>query len=301
MMRSALRALIPRPARKLLRTPLIRLEQSINRLQHWRLERKRIHLRRGIAEQYYQRPLDLIDSWSRLDTELSNFNYELTALNRAHLAGFVAVLTKATLRQVENVFLELDNDDALRQHVARSMSELEHPRDARIAYGRRLGWYAIVRLKKPRVVIETGVDEGMGSCILCAGLMRNAAEGHPGRYYGTEIRDGAGKLLADPYSKFGEVIYGDSITTLRAFEPGVDLFINDSDHSGEYEYREYQTITVKLSPDAIVLGDNSHVTDSLYRFAQDTGRAFLFFRETPRDHWYPGAGIGCAFDHSTSI
>lgn len=298
---NALRALIPESARRLLRPPIIRIEQSLNRLQKQRLERKRIHLRRGIAQQYYQRPLELIDTWSQLDTELSNFNYELSALNRTHLAGFVSVVTKANPQEVESVFRELDGDDALREHLANSASGLEHPRDTRVAYGRRLGWYAIIRLKKPRVVIETGVDEGTGSCVLCAALMRNAAEGHPGRYYGTEIRGDAGKLLADPYSKFGEVIHGDSITTLRAFEPGVDVFINDSDHSGEYEYREYQTIKTKLSPGAIVLGDNSHVTDSLYRFACETGRAFLFFRETPKDHWYPGAGIGCAFDHAPSV
>jgi hypothetical protein len=24
-------------------------------------------------------------------------------------------------------------------------------------------------------------------------------------------------------------------------------------------------------------------------------RAFLFFREQPQDHWYPGAGIGIAY------
>jgi hypothetical protein len=290
MMRSVLRAVVPRPAKRLLLT-------SLNRLQQWRHERKRVGIRRGIAQQYYQRPLELIDTWSRLDTELSNFNYELTALNRMHLAGFISVLTNATLGEVENVFQELDGDNALREHLARSVSS----RDTRIAYGRRLGWYAIVRLRRPRVVIETGVDEGVGSCVLCAALMRNAAEGHPGRYYGTEIRADAGKLLAEPYSKVGEVIYGDSISTLRAFETGIDVLINDSDHSGEYEYREYQTVAAKLSRGAIVFGDNSHSTDSLYRFARETGRDFLFFRETPKDHWYPGAGIGCAFDRASSL
>jgi hypothetical protein len=91
------------------------------------------------------------------------------------------------------------------------------------------------------------------------------------------------------------VIYGDSIATLREFPEEIDLFVNDSDHSAEYEYREYQAVAGKLGPRAVILGDNSHLTDSLYRFAGETGRCFLFFREEPKDHWYPGAGIGFAF------
>jgi predicted O-methyltransferase YrrM len=157
----------------------------------------------------------------------------------------------------------------------------------------------MVRLRKPRVVIETGVDDGVGSCVLCAALMRNAADGHAGRYYGTEIRRDAGKLLKGPYADLGEVIYGDSISTLQAFAGKIDLFVNDSEHSGDYEYREYQTIAEKLNPGAIILGDNSHVTDSLCRFAWETGRCFVFFREVPKDHWYPGAGIGFAFERGS--
>ena len=47
---------------------------------------------------------------------------------------------------------------------------------------------------------------------------------------------------------------------------------------------------------ALIIGDNSHESDSLSRFASETGRCFVFFRETPKNHWYPGAGIGFAFE-----
>jgi hypothetical protein len=73
------------------------------------------------------------------------------------------------------------------------------------------------------------------------------------------------------------------------------LFINDSDHSAKYEYEEYEIIKNKLSANAFLLGDNSHVTDSLRNFSNKNGRKFLFFREVPQDHWYPGAGIGFSF------
>ena len=72
--------------------------------------------------------------------------------------------------------------------------------------------------------------------------------------------------------------------------------MNDSDHSSEYEYCEYRTIADKLTEGALIIGDNSHDSDSLSRFASETGRCFVFFRETPKNHWYPGAGIGFAFE-----
>jgi hypothetical protein len=75
--------------------------------------------------------------------------------------------------------------------------------------------------------------------------------------------------------------------------------VNDSERSGDYEYREYQTIAEKLNPGAIILGDNSHVSDSLCHFAWEAGRCFVFFREVPKDHWYPGAGIGFAFERGS--
>jgi hypothetical protein len=51
----------------------------------------------------------------------------------------------------------------------------------------------------------------------------------------------------------------------------------------------------KLARDGVVIGDNAHCTTELLEFAEKTGRRFLFFREEPKDHWYPGAGIGAAF------
>src|SRR6266446_10867828 len=75
----------------------------------------------------------------------------------------------------------------------------------------------------------------------------------------------------------------------------IDLFINDSDHSAEYEYKEYLTVADKLTPSAVILGDNSHVSDSLRRFSEMRHRRFLFFQEKPKEHWYPGAGIGISY------
>ena len=102
-------------------------------------------------------------------------------------------------------------------------------------------------------------------------------------------------MLGGPYAKFGEIRYGDSIETLKTLTDSVGVLINDSDHSADYEYREYQTIAPLLNSQSVILGDNAHSTDMLMKFAHETGRKFLFFRELPQGHWYPGAGVGFAF------
>jgi predicted O-methyltransferase YrrM len=191
---------------------------------------------------------------------------------------------------------ELEEDEALRAFIAQRVREtwLHRVADEQARYGRRLGWYAMARVLKPRVVVETGVDKGLGSVVLCAALLRNAAEGAPGRYYGTEIIRGFGPLLAGPYAATGSILWGDSIESLRDLPGPVDLFINDSDHSAEYERQEYAAIAGKLSPDGIIIGDNCHVTDELAKFSEAQGRRFLCFREEPL-HWHQGGAMGLSF------
>ena len=254
--------------------------------------------RLGFGFGFYLKPrLSELIQWAQSSRETSNFTYDLTELNLSQLAGWVSVITGCTLQQAIQWIHELRHDDALRHHLNQltATSDSAITADLNMGYGRRLGWYALVRALKPRTVVETGVDKGLGSCVLAAALLRNRAEGHPGRYVGTDINPQAGWLFQSPYREAGEILYGDSIESLQRLEGPIDLFINDSDHSAEYEEREYACIASKLSPQAVVLGDNAHVTDKLYQFASATGRRFLFFSEKPADHWYPGAGIGAAW------
>ncbi len=251
--------------------------------------------RRSIALAYTLPAVKMAKDWAMKEKELSNFYYDLTPGNRDHLVQLIATITGTPYGVVSNYMAELENDDALKAHLTQYMKASRYGDDIEIAYGRRLGWYAITRIKKPNVLVETGVDHGVGSCVLASALLRNAAEGSPGTYYGTEIRPEAGALLAGKYTTTGKILYGDSIETLASFDEPIDMFVNDSDHSGEYEYREYQTIAGKLAPGAIILGDNAHVTDSLSRFSRESGRNFVFFAEKPLHHWYPGAGIGISY------
>ncbi|MGZ3672624.1 MAG: O-methyltransferase, partial [Bdellovibrionota bacterium] len=239
----------------------------------------------------------LLFLWTLRSRETSNFTYDLDDLNLLHLESFVSLVAGISAEKATLYLREILDNKSLRAHIRdlTSRSTFRHVSDPEGGLGRRIGWYALVRARKPKVVVETGVEKGLGACVLAAALLKNAEEGHPGKYYGTDINPEAGYLFRAPYSKAGEILYGDSIESLKKLEAQIDFFINDSDHSAEYETREYETVEPKLSPGALLISDNAHCNDKLVNYARQTSRHFLFFREQPKDHWYPGAGIGAAW------
>jgi predicted O-methyltransferase YrrM len=235
--------------------------------------------------------------WALRSREHYNYSYDLQPLNLQYLASFVSVVTGRPFDEIESYLREIDSDQALKQHVvSRNRQHKErYVADPEARFGRRMGWYAMIRAAKPRLVVETGVDKGLGSVVLAAALMRNTAEGHSGRLVALDINPNAGYLLTKPYTQVAEMMYGDSLESIARLQDKVDFFIHDSDHSAEHERKELHAIEAKLTPNAFVLSDNADCTDELLKFALGTGRRFLFFAEKPKNHWWPGDGIGVAF------
>ncbi|MEU2662043.1 class I SAM-dependent methyltransferase [Micromonospora sp. DT46] len=236
--------------------------------------------------------------WLVTSREHHNYTYELTKLSRHHLAWFVSVVCDVPVKQVRAYFAEIESDDALRRHIesATAGAARRGLADRQVRYARRIGWYAIVRATKPTHVVETGVDKGLGSCVLAAALLRNAADGQPGRVTSLDINPEAGYLARTaPWSEVVDLVIGDSIASIAALDRPVDLFLHDSDHSRAHEKREFEAVETKLAPGAILLTDNVTATNVLAEHAERTGRRFLAYRETPANHWYPGDGIGVAW------
>ena len=242
--------------------------------------------KRQVVHSYLGNQQSISREWIKSRGRPDNFYYGLTARNSEHLTSAMAFVFREPVERVQAVAAELPQAAAVL--VAAGKLEV----DPNSLFGRRLGWYLVARLTRPSLVVETGVHDGIGAVVLTEALRRNAAEGRSGRYRGTDIDPKAGWLLDAPDID-AKVLYGDSITSLEDMAPeSVDLFINDSDHSADYEYHEYQVMTSRLSPRGVILGDNAHATDALLNYSNETGRDFVFFDERPAGHWYPGAGIG---------
>lgn len=249
------------------------------------------------ASSYYNQRYLQILKWGITSNEDTNFTFPLTEKNLKVLAQTIAIITDKPYEAIYAYIQEILNDQEFKSFIIDKIksSDYKSVADERTDLHKRVGWYAFARVLKPKVIVETGIDKGLGAVTLCAALLRNKEEGYEGKYYGTDINRKAGYLLDGKYKSSGEILYGDSIASLKALDEQIDLFVNDSDHSAEYEYNEYKTILSKLSPNAVILGDNSHVTDKLLNFSIENGRKYLFFSEEPLNHWYPGGGIGISF------
>jgi predicted O-methyltransferase YrrM len=236
--------------------------------------------------------------WLFTSREHHNYTYELTRLSREHLAWFVSVTCAVPVDTVRRYFAEIDGDAALRAHIAATTaaSARRGLADRQVRYARRIGWYAIVRAKRPAHVVETGVDKGLGTCVLAAALLRNTAEGAPGRVSSLDINPEAGYLARSaPWCNVVDLVIGDSIASIGALDRKVDIFLHDSDHRVSHERREFVAAEAKLSPGGLLLSDNVTMTNVLAEHAERTGRRFLAYRETPAGHWFPGDGIGLAW------
>lgn len=250
-----------------------------------------------IASQYYNKKYFQILKWGFYSREDTNFTYHLKDINIEYLAHSISIVTKCKHSDVVKHIYEIQKDKQLKATVLNAIknSSEKYYTDNEVRFARRLGWYAIARIIKPRIIVETGVDKGLGSVLLCAALLKNKREGYDGKYYGTDINPKAGYFLQGKYREVGKILYGDSIESLANFKKKIDLFINDSDHSSEYEYKEYQTIKSLIRDNTIILGDNSHCTNKLSQFSLENNRKFIFFQEYPLNHWYPGSGIGISY------
>ena len=254
-------------------------------------------LRTMIVARYDAHLLGQSVDWLVHSRETHNFAYDLNSINRDQLSWFISAVTGAKIGQVRAWMQELDDDSHLTEHLTRRLSS--NPRRRICAteprWARRSGWYAIVRATQPDHVVETGTHLGLGSCVIAAALLRN---GH-GRLTTIDIDPEAGYLIGEPWASVIDRRIGDSIDMLGSLKD-VDMFLHDSLHTYDYESGELKAVEPNLRAGAIILSDNAHESSALSDWAERSGRHYLFFKEQPLDHWWPGDGIGVAWAGSTT-
>jgi hypothetical protein len=252
-------------------------------------------LRTAMVARYDARLIGRSVDWLVRSRETTNLTYDLDALNRDQLCWFVSAVSGTAVGQVRAWIQELEDDNQLFDHVTRRLST--NPRRGISAkeprWARRFGWYALVRAIQPEHVVETGTHLGLGSCAIAAALLRN---GH-GRLTTIDIEPEAGYLIGEPWANAVDRRIGSSIDVLEDLRD-VDMFLHDSLHTYDYETKELAAVEPNLRVGAIILSDNAHASSALSDWAERTGRHYLFFKEQPAGHWWPGDGIGAAWSRS---
>lgn len=247
---------------------------------------------------YYSPKISSVIKWSLKSRELGTFTYALTDNNVEYLLQSVSIITALPYEKVAAYYNELNNDEELKSYVIdkTNQSEYRHIKDLRCDFGSRMAYYCIIRAIKPKSVVENGVELGYTAVVLCAALLKNREEGFPGKYYGFDFDPEAGLLIKDErFNGIAHIIEGESLNSLTVFEEPIDFYFSDGERSLEYESREFGLLKVKMSKPGILVSNKLHLSNAASRFATQTGKKLIYFREDPLDHWFPGSHIGIVF------
>jgi hypothetical protein len=254
---------------------------------------RRLAIKQGVLRSYGAWRRTPVEAFRFLITsrEMDNFTYEIA--NVPELVTFLAEALGRPRDEVTRAVAELEGDRELEAWLGASLAG-RPDRNPRMPYGRRIGWYALVRLTRPSLVVETGVHDGLGSTVLLRALDRNAADGVCGELTSFDTRPDVGWLIPDVLRERHRLVIGDALEHLVPVVNGreVGLFIHDSDHRYEHETAELELITPLMGPRGLLASDNAHAVTALADHCAKRGLDFRFWREIPRGHFYPGAGIG---------
>jgi hypothetical protein len=234
------------------------------------------------------------------DHELDNFTYEIA--NSAELSAFIADVLGADAALVTRYIHELAHDGELARALGSSLAT-RPDRNRSMPFGRRLGWFAIARVRRPRLIVETGVHDGLGSTTLLRAIQRNEAEGYRGGLISIDTNPSAGWLIPGWLRPYHRLVVGNTDVQLSATlgDRPIDMFIHDSDHRYAHETSEFEAIADLASPGAVLLSDNAHASSAFSDFCDRHGLDYQFWGEVPKGHFYPGAGIGVAIVGGTSL
>jgi hypothetical protein len=225
------------------------------------------------------------------DPEPDNYSYALA--NVDELCHWVEEVSGAEPERVRAVMAEPDADAELWERLRWATRAHRWWSKPLPPFGRRVGWYALVRLLAPALAVETGVHDGLGALLILRALERNATEGHEGRLVSFDINPAAGWLVgADPRWQLRIESSREGLESVLADHGPVGMFIHDSLHTYENEVWELRTAAARLAPRGVLISDNAHATPALGECCREFGLRYHEFTERPRNHFYPGGKLG---------
>lgn len=151
--------------------------------------------------------------------------------------------------------------------------------------------YWLVRQAKPKVIVQTGVSNGLSSAFMMLALAKNGPDGklyvidlpaifnpkepswtEKGKVYGVVIPEGksSGWIGADMYRDRFDVQVGDAKVLLPPLIDrlnSIDMFFHNSDHSYNHMIFEFEQAVRKLRPGGLMVADDIAWNASLWDFA----------------------------------
>jgi predicted O-methyltransferase YrrM len=185
-----------------------------------------------------------------------------------------------------------------RAFVERYVSELEakyrsHYVPGWVNLDDALFLYWLVRQAKPRMIVQTGVCNGLSAAFMTLALVKNGPEGRlrvidlppvfdpddpawtvAGTVYGVVIPEGktSGWLVPDAYRDRFEVWNGDAKDLLPKMVDkvdSIDFFFHDSDHTYDHMMFEFRQVKRKLTKGGLLVSDDVSWNASVWDFADE--------------------------------
>ncbi len=225
------------------------------------------------------------------DPEYTNFTFELA--NEHQLVGWVAATCDSQPELIERLLAEARDDPVLAARLRTATAHRWWWTKRSPPFGKRLAWYALARVLKPKLIIETGVHDGLGSMLLLRALERNRDEQAAGRLVSFDVNPRAGWLVGEhPLWELRIESSRAGLATVLERQGPVGIFIHDSLHTYEHERFEFELAAAHLAPAGLLVTDNAHGTRALADVCQSRGLRYVEFHSASRDHFYPGEATG---------
>lgn len=165
-------------------------------------------------------------------------------------------------------FYELDAILARR----RTERALRYPSNFPVLKQTGLLLYALVRLARPRVLLEVGVADGYSTALILGALEKNGV----GELHSVDIRDDVGVLIDDRvrwhlHVSTDQTAFRDLARLAGRIRP-LDVFFHDSDHRFVPQTREYELAEGTLSPGGYLISDDVDFSYAFIRFMESRKR-----------------------------
>jgi hypothetical protein len=227
------------------------------------------------------------------DPEVCSFTYDIS--NEDELAAALARVLGRDAQEVQAAIVEAKADPEFGERLTTRLRFAFRYKHIVRLNGQQLATWAVVRLMKPKLMVETGVLDGLGSLVALRAFELNRAEGHDGTLLSFDGAAGTGWLVPDNLKtgwRFIQELTTDALC--RELEGRhVDVFIHDTEQSAEHQRWEFG-VAVRHAADQIVLLAASDWGPALREVAGEAGGYYEHFIDAPRNHFYGGARLGFA-------
>lgn len=212
----------------------------------------------------------------------------------AHRKDPVTVLAERFPRaNVPALFEEVRRKTVLYDRIrelARTPDRLLYPTRFSVSFHKAEVLYVLARLLKPRVVLETGVANGMSSTFLLQALVDNGSgvlhsvEYPPfGKFHDPRVGALVPEGLRGPWT----VHRGKVSRVFPRLVPAlgeVDLFMHDSEHTYENMSYEMRTVWPRISQRGILASDDIIGNNAYLEFCEELHRDPLSLRMPEREN-----------------